>query len=200
MIIEFFGKIGSGKTTIAKRLSERNNLEFIRVKSKREKYLFSMFFIILHPIRSFYLIQKCFGGKFTKRKLALVQFNMARYQKAKMKKGVNILDEGFLQAIFSILDYELERDEIKKYLRTIPRSDVVVIIEVGEKGRKKRLNKRGYDLPEKMFEKDYGKKWEESMRENYEKIKEIIGGSIKVIKIGNKTIKKSIEEIINKLK
>lgn len=201
MIIEFFGKISSGKSSIAKNLSKKENFKIIKINSKTEKYLLSILFILLNPIKSFYLIKKCFKGSFIKRKLALVQFNMAKYQKAKKEKDNCLLDEGFLQAIFSILDYNLEKKQIKEYLNNIPISKKIIILNIDEKNREKRLKQRKHNIPEKMFNEKYAEKWEKTMIKNYDKIKkEIKNQSTKVIEINNKNINSTIKTIKNKLK
>jgi len=197
MIIEFFGKISSGKSTLAENLEKEKKWEVIKIKSRFKKYLFSLIFTIFNPIKSFYLFKEACKGDFKLRKISLMIFNTAKYQKAKMNKGINILEEGFLQAIFSILDKTSEKKGIDKYLKNIPKSEIIILVDIDENERKFRLRNRKHNLPEKMFGKKYGEFWEKNMLKNYPIIEKAISKNfINILKLENS---KGLKEAVNNL-
>jgi thymidylate kinase len=202
MIIEFFGPLGSGKSCLARKLVEDKQYKLCDTKNNLEKYLFSTIYFLLNPFKTISLIKKCLGRSFVLRKLALLNYTMAKYQKARLnRKGKSVMEEGFLQSIFSIIDYPSNKKEIMSYLKNIPLPKLIIYIDVSEKIRQKRARQRGYDNPEKMFGKKYSEKWIESMEKNDLILKDLLKKFPEIIIIKNdQTLEKSVKQLKSKIK
>ena len=186
MVIELFGLPGAGKTTLAQALKEKGYI-IIKVENNFELIFYNILFILLHPYNSFvifsYIFQssedwKRFYPKFTN---AFLQCN-ARYQKSKFFKKA-LVDQGFFQNIITIFEKKINKDKMGRFLRSLPRLDLLIVVEADEDLRKLRLASRGYRHSKSFFEK-YNtpakvQEWEETINYNYQLFK----GMIDLVKI-----------------
>ena len=77
---------------------------------------------------------------------------MAYYQKAKLSKKPVILDEGFLQIIHTIFEHKKSKKQLFSILEKIPKPGILVIFDIEESLRLKRLN-NNKNLREKLLVK-----------------------------------------------
>ena len=87
---------------------------------------------------------------------------MADYRVSSKSAGNFIIDEGFFQLIHTVYERKAGYPEIMKFIKVIPKPDILTIVEADLKTRNSRLAER--DRPrEADFGGDYFEKWHESM-------------------------------------
>ncbi|MBI4709152.1 MAG: glycosyltransferase [Candidatus Portnoybacteria bacterium] len=175
MIIELFGPPSAGKTTLAHFLSEKENFEIIKIRSKKELLFFNFLYLFRHPIKFFatlfYLLAnssnwRIFYYKFLN---TFLHYN-AKYQKAK-KYQKAILDQGHLQNILSVFEKPLSTKRLNRYLKFLPRPDKLIIFNLRPEELEKRAQSRGY-LGRENFGQDYQLKWKDAFLRNFNLFKE----------------------------
>jgi len=187
MIVEFYGLPGSGKTTLAKNLSQKNPEEFLYFHSSPRKEIikYGFLFFLSQPQMFLFWLKELFRECLKKHflqlfryKLHLLLISITQYQKAKKyPQKIILLDEGLFQRILTIYEKKINEEKIKKCFANIPKIDLLVFCQNPEKEffRFKKSPYRG-ESPRVMLGKKYFKNWEGITRENdkflREKIKE----------------------------
>jgi len=195
MIIEFFGLSKTGKSSLKRKLKEAeynvlNPLSFLK------KMLFFLKYLIKHPISTSFLFYKLNTNhiEFIDFKLSIYnQFRvlkmrnsyiislLAKYEKAKKRKGLIFSDELAFQSLFMFFQRKADEQEIRSIIKMLPKSDLLCLFERSREERHKI-----YSIPHPNFKKnptmfpggwinvDYAKAWMNVMEYNYEIIKQII--------------------------
>jgi len=178
MIVEFFGRAGSGKSTVARLISQKYNIPVIKIRSKQKLLYLNLLFSIKHPYKSirrfFYVASnsinlKMFYYKFMN---TFMQVN-AKYQQALMIEGVSILDQGYVQSILSMFEKKVSEEQMLKYVNTILFPDKLIIFETTKEILEVRLNNRGYYV-RPFLDKAYLETWQKNVDHNYQVLKNIL--------------------------
>jgi len=168
MIIEFYGLPGSGKTTIAKNLSQKTDFRIIKIRKKGDLFFYNLLFLVKHPIFSlksfFYVLKNSSSMKefYYKFMNFFLDYN-AKYEKA-LKNKNSILDQSFFQNIISLFNHPASDKEIKKYLNFVPKPNILFIFQLNKEDRIKRMEERGSGARDKLDFVDT--KWFDSMENN----------------------------------
>lgn len=168
MIIELSGLPASGKSVFAQRISESCRLSVVKPEGRLELIALNILFFVRFPLYSIKTLYYIFTDSHNFRTTYLKLMNTylhhnAKYMKAKMR-GEGIIDEGHLQNIFSLFDEIQKKDRIKRYMRSIPRSDMYLLIIPTDEERNERVEKRGYVGREGMFDSAERERWNEAMK------------------------------------
>lgn len=174
MIVELFGPVGSGKTTIAKQLRDSKGFVLVRINNKAELVLYGLKFYLRHPAAGLamftWLIFSCRLQSFFHIVVSVLLYRPAVYMKAK-QVDLAVIDEGLRQNILSIFDRELTTDEIKKYLNMLPSVDLLVGVSPDEMEIDRRFEQRGKEARRPWLPREAEKKWLGVVRKNFEKMK-----------------------------
>ncbi|RMD59848.1 AAA family ATPase [Candidatus Parcubacteria bacterium] len=177
MIIEFYGLPGSGKTTVARRLSQELNIPIIKVRRRREVIWHSIKFFLRQPIKAAKLLKLVFKHSHFWQEFYYKLMNCWFDYNAKYSKGlkypVAILDQGHFQNIVSLFDEEVAQKELKRFLNLLPCPDLLVVFDIPESQRQIALQKRGY-LARQNFPSSYLKKWQEAFEHNHKLFLEVL--------------------------
>lgn len=170
MIIELYGLPGSGKSTFAKKLAERDNLAIIKIRSKKDLLFYNLIFLLKRPVKflaGLYFVAvnssgwRMFYYKFMN---CFLQYN-AKYEKS-LKFSRAILDQGHFQNILSVFEAPISEKKMLFYLKFIPRPDELIIFNVSQDKIAERIAARGYLGRENLKNIDQ-QKWQETMRANH---------------------------------
>jgi glycosyltransferase involved in cell wall biosynthesis len=171
MIVELVGLPGSGKTTFAKRLAERESWKLITISRSYELFLYNALFLLRHPIsfaRGLWWLCRYRGV----RELWYTKFvNLFLVHNAKYMKAARcpraIIDQGHHQNIISLFDTRVADDTIDEYRRILPKPDLLCFFLADEETREKRLAERGYGAREEWSANDR-EDWEDACAEHFE--------------------------------
>jgi len=191
MIIEFYGLPGSGKTTISRTLAERGGkYVYLHTSPRFETIRLVPLFAFKNPGKALFWFCELFKesmkfhfGTLFRYKLHLLLISIAQYQQAQRNaETVYLLDEGLFQRILSIYETKKTREDIERYIRHIPKVDIVVIAEnkSTEFYRFKESPHR-YESPRLHLGKEYFENWMEVVRYNDAIIKSVLKGTQKNI-------------------
>jgi len=160
MIIEFYGLPGSGKTTIAMLVRDilaKDGVETHFVSPNEEIYnksIFSKFkeiyklrkiFMIL-PIKDIFVSNSFKDLKVLISSLVYTSMYYSLSSIGKTNKDlITIIDEGFLQRIFSLFSFHKIQNTIliKEYINAIPESQIKIYLKVSSETALKRMKQRG---------------------------------------------------------
>ncbi len=177
MIIEFFGLPASGKSMVADFLQREYLCDTSKERPLDKKNIilgiiyFPHFFLIL----TFFVI---FDGGINGVWYRLKHFVLSRLgelyrAKKKSKKKCQILDEGLLQSLLSVLnDVTTKMNVIDFFVKNNP-ADIIVVFSPDEKLRNKHLRRRNYVLRPYLTDSERVK-WETDMILNFNFFKKSI--------------------------
>jgi len=174
--VELVGLPGSGKTTLAKKLSSEQGAEVVNIFSRKEHLKYLLLFLFSHPVSFIFWVLQVIkeSNGLLRYKFHLWSLSAARSQKAKSSnKKVVIIDEGLMQRIFSVYDRKLNEREIKKVIRKIPLSDKVLFCEGGTFERFLEWE-RGSNSPRMKKGKEYFQQWREVSTKNAETLNNVL--------------------------
>lgn len=147
MIYELFGLPGSGKSYMARQISQSKEIAEIGITSTKERMVRAVLFMFFHPFFSARLItifikENYKSPKLLKHKLATIVLEiMAREQKA--KHGM-MIETGFFQLLLSIYERKIQDQDIAPVLRWLQkRGYMVYVIEANRETREQRIQQRG---------------------------------------------------------
>jgi glycosyltransferase involved in cell wall biosynthesis/cytidylate kinase len=171
MIIELVGLPGSGKTTFAKRLAEGGVWKLVSVHGAPELIFYNALFLLRYP-RSFFAtlfwlyrhrgLREFWYTKFVN----LFLVHNAKYMKVERCPRA-IIDQGHQQNVISLFDASVSAEIIDRYVRVLPKPDVLCFFLANEETRTKRLAERGYGTRGELSE-DYREAWEEAREAHFE--------------------------------
>lgn len=170
MIIELYGLPGSGKTTFARALSREGGFEIIKIRNPFELFARNIFFFFRHPVKFLWLLffTVAYAGGFSflyyKFMNVFLQVN-AKYQKAASRRKA-IIDQGYWQNALSLFEYPVSKETLKKYLKYVLPTDVLVVFDLPEETRDTRLKERGYASRDR-YPAEYRAKFESAYRANH---------------------------------
>lgn len=173
MILELTGLPGSGKTTFAKKLSEKEDWRLITIRRRGELLYYNAWFLARHPVFFFRGLRWLFQN-LGRRELWYTKFmnlflvHNAKYMKASRYPRA-IIDQGHHQNVISLFDEMLPPTELRAYLRCLPPPDALLFFVADEKVRDQRLSARGYGVREGISD-DVRALWRGSSEENYEQL------------------------------
>lgn len=187
MIVELFGLSKTGKTILKNRLKDLNyrTLDPKEITKIKRLVLFTKY-LFKHPISTiklFHILNTNHLSKnFKVRKMRntyLITI-LAKYEFIKDKRDRIFADEMAFQSIFMILQEKSNKDEIKRIIDLLPKSDFIFLFERNKEERHKIYHKPHPTFsnptmyPAGWLDIDYAKEWMKIMEYNYEIIKEII--------------------------
>ncbi len=174
MIIELCGLPGSGKTSLMKNLIATAPEIFMeaKLKSKLNRYYFVLSYFFLQPAKIFFWLKLLLNNStLWKYKLHLLAVSCARRQAAEVlsKTGagvVALVDEGFLQRLFTIMDRRLTAGEFVSILAKLDLPDAVILMSGGDFGRF--FSKPGgVNSPRYIRGPEYLKQWADNFKDNF---------------------------------
>lgn len=175
MIIELVGLPGSGKTTFAKRLAEDGEWTVVSIEETGELLFYNTLFLFRHPVSFFYGLyflyryrglHELWYTKFTN----LFLVHNAKYMKASVrakKYPRAIIDQGHHQNIISLFDTPVADDVVDRYVRLLPKPDLLCFFVADTKTRTERLKERGYGARGELDE-NYREAWEKAREIHFE--------------------------------
>ncbi|MEK7118427.1 MAG: glycosyltransferase [Patescibacteria group bacterium] len=171
MIVELVGLPGSGKTTFAKRLSEREGWSVVSIAFRSELVFYNALFFFQHPVDFLrgllWLCRYCGFWKLWYTKFTnLFLVHNATYMKAR-KYPRAIIDQGHHQNVISLFDRIVADDVIDRYVRFLPKPDILCFFIADDETRTKRLAERGYGARGELDE-NYREAWEEARSIHFE--------------------------------
>ncbi|MAZ41016.1 hypothetical protein CL654_02775 [bacterium] len=178
MIIELVGPPGSGKSTLARTLEETTPYKKVRVSSKHELLWLNIIFFFKYPlfcIKTLFLVTKHSSSvsMFYYKFMNIYLHHNARYEKAK-KLDKTIIDEGLTHNVLGIFDEQTEEKSIYSYIKSIPPSDHVLIINTPKETIKKQLEERGHMPRETFYTKERWEKWLDNTIKNTNTLEEVL--------------------------
>lgn len=188
MQVEFFGLPGAGKTYLAEKLSKKNNIDLVYINNTWQKGYFLFLFIINNLKLFFILFNKFIKENSNNTRLLFYKIKhlfflmAAREQKAKFYKK-SIVDDGFVQMLFTIYEREISYEDLewcKKYFKNY----YVYIVESDKEKRLERIKTRNR-TPREFFGEKYAEDWLLLVEKNYPVIKKFIKDNFNYKKIQN---------------
>lgn len=147
--IELVGVPGSGKTYHSVKMANAEKGTIVSIGGKFERFFFTLCFLVFHPMVFFSLLHKTVTYpqiyRNTKHKVFFLFFGAcAKEFKSNFYKRA-IIDEGIMQYLFSLHEYEIQEGELDKSLNILTslKRRVVYLTAPNETVRLKRLQKRG---------------------------------------------------------
>jgi len=203
MILELFGLPAVGKSSLARELAKIENIENVKIRSIPELFLYNFLFFIKNPLRFFVLLNFTLVNLRPKR-LAYYKFvntflqHNAKYEKAR-KYEIGVIDQGHSQNFLSLFEHELSDEQIKLYYKILPKSDLLIVVEVSEKERQKRLAGRDYGV-RRFIGEEYFHNWESVIKENFNKLREFLTNDKKALFIdGEDDLERNVRKIIKEI-
>jgi len=155
VIIELVGPPASGKTSLAKTLSERLGFPIVKINGKIELLALASLFAVKHPLfaiktLSLIVIESRSWSIFRTKILNTFLHHAAKYEKA-TKLEHAIIDEGHAQNFYSIFERPVPPRIFERYLEYIPRHvDMLILLATPKEVREKRARERGYTARERI--------------------------------------------------
>ncbi|PLX27397.1 hypothetical protein C0583_03735 [Candidatus Parcubacteria bacterium] len=177
MIIEFFGLPGSGKSSIARKVSENSEFKLIKIRSRTELIKFNILFFIKNPYKFiwlFLLIVKNSSGLFDfyyKFMNSFLDYN-AKLEKASREEYA-IIDQGYFQNVLAVYKREIDKSVLRQYLKEIKKPDFLIIVDLDKKKRQERIIERGHGVKNVYSDKE-SDRWTERAEKSYQFFKENI--------------------------
>lgn len=173
MVIEFCGLPGVGKSTIARALEEYGFVR-VRIRGKGELFWYNFLYLVTFPCAFFKMLFIVFKvglqhARFYRFFMNVFLDTNARIYKAKKGNAHMIVDQGHIQALFSLSYHKLSHDEVGTFLKYLPLPDKVFVFEAPADIRIAHLTERGYG-PREGEEKTEG--WFQYMESNMKTITE----------------------------
>lgn len=171
MIIELVGLPGAGKSTFARSLAEDERFSIVSARGKISLLFWNLAFALRFPVRSivlaYFLIRYLGPRTYAYEKAVNLFFvHNAKYMKARRIDRA-VIDQGHHQGIVSLFESVQDAKTIQRFLRYIPKPDLLVAFDVPHKLREERLALRGYrvrsGIPPNLRER-----WEYAALANYE--------------------------------
>mgnify|MGYP001573417788 CR=1 FL=1 len=152
MIIELVGPPASGKTSLAKILSERLDFPIVKITGKSELLTLASLFASKHPLftiktLSLIVTESRSWPVFRTKVLNTFLHHAAKYEKARKLKNA-IIDEGHVQNFYSIFERPVPPRIFERYLEFIPRVEMLILLATPKEVRGKRADERGYGARE----------------------------------------------------
>lgn len=183
-ICEAFGLSNSGKSTYLKKIQNNHNVSLTgHNPSKRIIPLFK--FLLFNPIFSFSLYYKLNTNWIIMKELRFLDYLriailrnsylsavLARYNDLKNISEDLFVDEFFLQSIFMIYQKKAKEKEINKLLNIIPLPSKILLFEINNKTRYKRMEKNRF--PAEEINKQYSVEWMKNSEYNFNIIKKFL--------------------------
>jgi hypothetical protein len=205
MIVECFGIPGAGKSTVASLLATEFGFKEVP-KQVPKKYWVQ--FLLQHPnfvCKWFFLL---FRESFVERAMSLGRFKLAvflntlgRIQYARQnysKEDLIVLDEGFLQRVFSLFESPQTSHVYDDLLKSIPAAHMVIQIEYnGVKFTESRVGTYRRTKGE-----EYIKQWRHVMAQNFKKVSESLQRSKfdRILYVRNDEADESLTSIVQAIK
>ncbi len=194
MIIELFGPVGSGKTTIAKQLRDNENFVVVKIDNKAELIWYGLKFYWRYPALGARMIvwfaRSCQVKSCCRIAVSILLYRPAVYMKAKkIRKAV--IDEGLRQNILSIFNREVAENEMEKYLQFLPPVDLLVGVAVAEAELEARLERRQKSFRRVWLSEDERKRWDITVRKNFAVMKNCL------VEHDNFVAVSSFQELVN---
>ena len=149
MTIELYGLPGSGKSTFARSLIG-HGYEIVSVPTRWGLIFWNIIFFSRYPIKTIglfiFLLRFGCGGFWRLKFTNLFLHHNARLIKAKLTHRLAVIDQGHFTDILSLFENVADVKKLKKYLKFIPKPDTLLIFNIDEKERERRLAKRGRPL------------------------------------------------------
>ncbi len=148
MVIEFCGLPGVGKSTIARALEEYGFVR-VRIQGKAELLWYNFLYLLTYPCAFFKMLFIISKVGLRHSRLYRLFMNVfldtnARIYKAKKGNAPMIVDQGHLQALFSLSYHKLSHNDVGLFLRYLPTPDRVFVFEAPTDIRTAHLKERGY--------------------------------------------------------
>lgn len=170
MIIELVGLPGSGKSTFARKLAEDPRFLIVSPTGAAALLWWNLRFFLRFPFRSvalaYYTFRHLGSRSYAYEKIVNLFFvHNAKFMKARTVDRA-ILDQGHHQMIVSLFEVVQDVDVIRRFLRVIPKPDLLLAFDIPHEVREERMAKRGYrvrhGVPGGLRER-----WERAFLSNY---------------------------------
>lgn len=170
MIVELVGLPGAGKSTFARELAEDSRFTLISPKGKFVLLYWNALFVFRFPLRSimlaYYLLRYLGPRSYAYEKAVnLFLVHNAKYMSGRRKDRA-LIDQGHHQAIVSLFETIQDTRTIQRFLRIIPKPDLLIAFDIPDAVREERMGKRGYRV-RPGFSSDLRERWEAASRANF---------------------------------
>lgn len=170
MIIELVGPPASGKTTLARTLSERLGFPIVKIDDKSELLVLAFLFASKHPLFAirtlwFIAVESRSWPVFRTKIMNTFLHHAAKYEKAARLENA-VIDEGHAQNFYSIFERPIPPSILKRYAEHIPRVGMLVFLATPKEIREKRAGERGYGAREKIASDVERASWKVAMEIN----------------------------------
>jgi hypothetical protein len=157
MHVQMFGLPGAGKTFITNQLCENNDFVPIKLNGNLKKISYSLLFFFVHPF--FYLrLLKALFLENKNRKLFLHKLKLflrvTALESKKLFFKKTIIDDGLCQFLITIFERKINKKDLLKIEKLVPKNAIIFIIETSDKKRLMRMNERGR-IPRSFLGEEY---------------------------------------------
>ncbi len=175
MIIQLVGLTGSGKTTAAPVIAQRQRSQVIAEPARPIRYLLFALYVLTHPQLMAAIVRAVVretwpSGRLLLYKAQLLVGTLAKEQLAAfLREGV--VDGGIAQYLYTIFEGPISTAELlpfKRYLRT--GNQTIYLFDIEDENLLARLARRGR-LPRAFMGEDYQARWLRVTMANHETIR-----------------------------
>jgi glycosyltransferase involved in cell wall biosynthesis len=170
MVIELVGLPGAGKSTFARKLAEDKRFVIVAPTGKMPLLWWNLRFFLRFPMRSvvlaYFLLRYLGPRSYAYEKITNLFFvHNAKYMKARTVDRA-IIDQGHHQAVVSLFESIQDIEIIRRFLRYIPKPDLLIVFDIPHNIREERMGRRGYRVRAGL-PSDVRERWERAFLANY---------------------------------